>query len=164
MKNLKKYFTKSTIIISLISLGIGFAAGFFFEKSRTPSFGEGRIKGMPSQTGGPQGQVRGASTSSSKNGSVTQTSNLKQTIGEITKMDDTSITIKTTDGGSKIVLLSDSTTFNKAAPSSKSDLKTGLKVTITGDSNADGSITGKTININSDSSAATATVTPTTTK
>jgi len=148
MKNFKKYFTKSAIIISLISLAIGFTGGFFFEKSRTPSFGGSRMNNgsIPTGNGGPQGQVRGASNN--KTGSVTQTSNLKQTMGEITKIDDSSITVKTPDGGSKIILVSDSTVINKAAVGVKTDLIVGANVSITGDSNADGSVTGKSININ----------------
>ena len=148
MKNFQKYFTKSAIIISLISLAIGFAGGFFFEKSHTPSFGDNRMNNgsAPTGNGGPRGQVRGASNN--KSGSVTQTSNLKQTMGEITKIDDSSITIKTPDGGSKIILVSDSTVINKAAVGVKTDLIVGANVSITGDSNTDGSVTGKSININ----------------
>lgn len=150
MKNIKHYFNRSTIIISLICLGVGFVGGFFVGKNRTPSFGRD-IKNMPSQMGGGnrQGQVRGAVTNN-KNGSVSQTSNLKQTIGQITKIDDSSITIKTPDGGSKIILISNSTVINKAAQGSKTDLITGSNISIIGDSNTDGSITGKTININSE--------------
>ena len=60
-------------------------------------------------------------------------SNLKQTVGEITSVDDSSITVKTPDGGSKIILVSDSTTINKAAQVDKTDLKAGSKVSISGD-------------------------------
>ncbi len=135
---MKKYFTKSTIIISFIFLTIGFVSGFFIGKNQKPSFNKkGFNNQMPMMNGQRgQGQVRGV-----------QTSNLKQTIGEITKMDDSSITIKTPDGGSKIILISDSTVINKASQVSKTDLTVGSNVSITGDSNTDGSVTGKTINI-----------------
>jgi hypothetical protein len=150
MKKIKQYFTKSTIIISLISLAVGFTGGFIFQKSRSPFF-NGKIANgnfTPQMNGvGPQNSANGNRRG---NGNTTQTSNLKQNIGEITKIDDTSLTIKTMDGGSKIILISDSTVINKATQGSKSDLKTGLKISIIGDSNTDGSITSKTININSE--------------
>ena len=137
---MKKYFTKSTIVISLIFLAIGFAAGFLIGKNQKPSF-------FNKETMSKNFQNRG---NNQHNGNFQQTSNLKQTMGEITKTDDTSITIKTPDGGSKIILISDSTTFNKATTGTKTDLIVGANVSITGDNNSDGSITGKNININSD--------------
>jgi len=131
---MKKYFSKFTIIFCFVTFIFGFIVGFLVQKSRTPSF--------------PNGNMAGGRNSVNRPGN-TQTSNLKQTMGEITKIDDYSITVKTPNGGSKIVLTSDSTTINKATTGTKDDLKVGASVSITGDSNTDGSITGKTININS---------------
>jgi len=151
MKNPKEYFSKSTIIISIFALAIGFIGGFFFSKNKVPSFpGGDMIGGQPQMSGGQVGRVNSGDKKQNSNSSITQTSNLKQTMGEIISADDSSITITTPDGGSKIILVSDSTIINKAAQGSKTDLTTGSKVSITGDSNTDGSITSKSININSD--------------
>jgi hypothetical protein len=64
-------------------------------------------------------------------------------------MDDSSITVKTTDGSSKIVLLSDSTTINQSVAAAKTDLAVGTQVKVDGatDTNT-GSVTGDRIEIN----------------
>ena len=68
--------------------------------------------------------------------------------GEITAVDANSVTVKLADGGSKIVILSEKTTVNKASESSKEDLKEGVKVAAFGSENADGSVTASNIQIN----------------
>jgi ribosomal protein L2 len=68
--------------------------------------------------------------------------------GEVTKIDDTSITIKTVDGGSKIILISDSTAFNKSTSVAKTELKVGSQVRVDGTTDTNtGSVTGKSIEI-----------------
>ena len=68
--------------------------------------------------------------------------------GEIISSDETSVTIKLQDGSSKIVLLSDSTSINKAESGSKEDLKEGEKVLVLGNSNSDGSVSAQSIQLN----------------
>lgn len=68
--------------------------------------------------------------------------------GEIISSDDTSITVKLTDGGSKIVIFSDKTEINKAAVATKDDLKAGEKVAVFGQENSDGSVTAQSIQLN----------------
>lgn len=68
--------------------------------------------------------------------------------GEIIGQDDKSITVKLADGSSKIVLVNDKTTINKAAEATKTDLKTGEKVAVFGQENADGSVTAQSVQIN----------------
>jgi hypothetical protein len=70
------------------------------------------------------------------------------TFGEITAMDDKSITVKMPDGGSKIVMLADSTTFEATTKAQKSELKTGQHVRVTGSTNSDGSLTAQTVMLN----------------
>lgn len=67
--------------------------------------------------------------------------------GEIISKDDKSITIKTRDGGSKIIYFSDSTTIGKTTRGSVSDLNSGQSVVINGKSNSDGSIAAHNIQI-----------------
>lgn len=68
--------------------------------------------------------------------------------GEIISADDKSITIKLTDGSSKIVFLNDQTEINKASQAVKEDLKVGEKVMAMGQENSDGSITAQNIQLN----------------
>ena len=76
--------------------------------------------------------------------------------GEILSKDATSITIKlnnndptatTTGTGSKIIFVDTSTTVSKMASGSLNDLNAGTQVSITGTTNADGSVTAKSIQI-----------------
>lgn len=68
--------------------------------------------------------------------------------GEIIGSDDKSITVKLTDGSSKIVLISSSTSINKASEASQDDLVTGEQVSVFGTQNEDGSVTAQNISLN----------------
>lgn len=68
--------------------------------------------------------------------------------GEITNQDEKTITLKSLDGSSKIVLLSSETQINKAQTATIGDLVTGEKVSIFGTQNPDGSITAQSIQLN----------------
>ena len=57
------------------------------------------------------------------------------------------MTVKLQDGGSKIVILTDSTAINKSAEGSREDLKIGGKVGVFGTENSDGSVTAQNIQL-----------------
>jgi hypothetical protein len=67
--------------------------------------------------------------------------------GEIISKDDKSIIIKLRDGGSKIVFFKDDTAVSKNAEGSLDDLKEGAEITVSGDSNQDGSVNAQSIQI-----------------
>jgi hypothetical protein len=150
MKNLKQIFTVSTIIIFVVAIAVGFIGGIFYQKSKMPSF----ARGGNFQAGGNYGNHSG-NREINGTGMPSQRISSKETIGEITSVDDSSVTIKTPDGSSKIVMISDSTTVNQATKVDKTNLKVGSQVSISGDQNTDGTVTGKIINLNSATDTAT---------
>jgi hypothetical protein len=67
--------------------------------------------------------------------------------GSIIAADATSITVKTADGGTKIVLVSGSTTVSKVSEGTQGDLAVGQNVIVTGTSNSDGSVTANRVQV-----------------
>lgn len=72
----------------------------------------------------------------------------RQTIGEIISLDDKSMTVKMTDGSSRIVLLSSTMTVTQLADAKVADLKIGSKVAVFGTNNTDGSQTATSVELN----------------
>jgi hypothetical protein len=68
--------------------------------------------------------------------------------GEIINIDDTSITVKTDDGSTKIVLLNDKTSYSQTSEVNKEDLNVGEKIGAFGTTNQDGSVSAQNIQIN----------------
>lgn len=129
-------------IIVVIIVGAGsFYSGMRYGKSQSgaknlafnerPGFGGG-LGGMQRNAVG-QGGVRAAG-----GGFVN---------GSIIAKDDKSITVKSADGGSKIVLLSGATQIMKSVDGSASDLEVGKNVMITGQADSAGSITAQSIQL-----------------
>lgn len=124
------------IIILVVVVGVvAFVGGVQFQKYQQRS-------GFARQFGG-QGGMRNGQGQSQPN-----RQGFRPVNGEIISSDDKSITVKLQDGSSKIVLVSDKTTINKAQEGTKDDLKTGEKVMVVGQENADGSVTAQNIQLN----------------
>lgn len=148
-KDFKKFILP--VSLSIVCLVVGFGGGVLFQKAHSKlSFnsrnGQVQMSGMMNNNRG-NGSRNGNQTGNrtgAQNGSGSGA-----VFGEITKIDDSSITVKTADGSSKIILISNTTTFNKSASAAKTDLTVGAQVRIDGttDSNT-GSVTSKTIEIN----------------
>lgn len=68
--------------------------------------------------------------------------------GTILSVDATSMTVKLVDNSSKIVVLGSTTTYAKSTEGSQNDLKVGNRVSAFGTTNADGSVTAQSIQIN----------------
>jgi len=69
--------------------------------------------------------------------------------GELISIDGGSMILKSTDGGSKVVIYSTSTQVMKFSSGAMSDLKVGDNLMINGSTNQGGSITAQTIQIRS---------------
>ncbi len=132
------------IIAVIVAGGIGFYAGMQAGKGSTilqnsPGVGgnfQGRT-GLPAQAGMQNGRQQ--SFSGQGNGGFAG--------GEILSMSDTSITLKSNDGSSRIVIFSDATKITKSVGGSKGDLVAGAQVTVQGTPNSDGSITAQMIQL-----------------
>jgi hypothetical protein len=126
------------IIITIVTAVVAGAGGFFggmkYQQNQRVTFNRQGFTGQPGQNGARNlGQAR--------NG-------FRPVNGEIMANDNNSITVKASDGGSKIVIISEKTMINKAETASIADLKTGDKVAVFGTDNSDGSMTAQNIQLN----------------
>ena len=129
MKNAK--FITVTIVLLFLVGGGSFFAGIKYQ--------QGQRSSALRQFGGQPGLRAG-------NGSGRM--GFRPVSGEIISADENSITVKLTDDSSKIILLSDKTSINKATDGLKSDLKVGEKVAVFGTENPDGSLSAQSIQLN----------------
>jgi hypothetical protein len=124
-------------VILIIVAGVGgFFGGVFYQKSQRPNLFANGAGGQMRGNGQFVGRFGGANNSS------------RPVIGKIISVDQNGMTVKMTDGNTKIVIVSSNTLVNKAATGSKSDLKTGETVAAFGTANSDGSITAQNIQLN----------------
>lgn len=144
-KEIKKISVFLTLGITIVALGVGFGLGTLFQKNQKPNFKNANSQfQMGDRSSGARGN--GNRQNVQNGGQMGQSQN--HASGEVTKIDDSSITIKTQNGGSKLILISDSTAYKQLTDGDKSKLKLGSQITVEGESSTDGSLTGKTISIN----------------
>jgi hypothetical protein len=137
MMNKKHLIT--TIVIAILVGAVGFYAGIQYQKSQRSSvFGNFQRGNGAIMMQGENGKQQGGNTMMRAGGPVA---------GEITKIDDNTITVKTNDGSSKIVIYSSSTKVNKTTEGSKSDLTVGEKIMVIGSTGSDGAVTAQTISV-----------------
>lgn len=117
-------------IVIVITLAGGFFAGMTYQKGKQPTF--------PGRAGNGNQGGRGQFTQGAR-----------PVAGEIIAADDKSVTVKLRDGSTKIMIISDKTTINKAVEGTKADLKVGEQVTGFGQDNSDGSVTAQNIQLRS---------------
>ncbi|HLE49478.1 MAG TPA: hypothetical protein VI819_05610 [Patescibacteria group bacterium] len=133
LKNKKSNVLPVVIITLVISGTLGFFGGMKYQQKKTPEF-------FRNFQGNSQDGRRQFGNGNANLG-------LRPVSGEILQSDEKSITVKLPDGSSKIVILSDSSSINKTEKGSKEDLKAGIKVTVFGTQNSDGSISAQNIQI-----------------
>jgi len=128
------------VLISLVGAG-AFYGGMQYGTSKTKA-AQAASRG---NFGGGNGGQRGVQ--GSQNGGQRAVGGAGFINGDILSKDDTSITVKSQDGSSKIIFFSDSTMIGKAAAGSVSDLNVGEQVMVNGKANLDGSIAAQNIQI-----------------
>ena len=132
------------MIVGFLVIGAGsFYGGMTYAKKTASPMNEMRMGQM-----GQMGQMR-TMNGNAPGGTTGARGGMMggMTSGEIISKDDTSVTVKLTDGGSKVVFLSTSTTIGTMSTGSLEDLSTGTNVMVVGSTNADGSVTASTIQI-----------------
>ena len=125
-----------TVIAALLFGTGGFFGGMQYQKSQrtSGSFGNRQFSANSNLQGrtGQNGQRMGTG----------------RVMGEILSIDDESFTVKLPDSSSKIVLLSENTSYSKSSEGNREDLKVGDQVGIFGTTNSDGSVSANDIQIN----------------
>lgn len=129
------------VFCALIAAGASFYGGMLYERGKQNAeriaFSQGRAQMFRGGTGVPSTQ---GFRNGGRNGNGIAA-------GEILTIDDKSLTLKLQDGGSKIILVSPSMSINTFSAASSSDLVTGTSILVTGEANADGSMTAQSIQI-----------------
>ncbi|HPT66071.1 MAG TPA: hypothetical protein PK257_02050 [Candidatus Woesebacteria bacterium] len=143
-KETKKINLSIVIVLVLVALGLGFTIGTLVQRNKRPNFRT--TNGQQFQTGTRQlgDRTNGTNLGFQKGGPSGQ----NNASGEVIKIDDSSITIKTQNGGSKLIMISGSTIYKQLMDTDKSKLQVGSQIIVDGEAGTDGSITGKTISIN----------------
>lgn len=123
---------KSVNVIAILLLIVGAGAGFF--------------GGMKYQQNQSSNQIQNSRRNFVRSSGQGQFG--RAVVGQIISQDDKSITVKLSDGSSKIIFLPDSVIISKTDSGSKGDLKDGLNVAIFGTNNSDGSVTAQNVQLN----------------
>jgi hypothetical protein len=139
MKNIHTTRILISIVLIIIAAAGGFFGGMMFQKNQTPSFA-----GMMGQNGPRQG----GNFAGRFGGQAGQNSNFRPVRGQVLSMNNNSLTIKMSDGSTKIVVLSSSTAFMQSTKAALSDVETGDTVNVVGTANSDGSVTAQDVQIN----------------
>lgn len=125
--------------IAIIMGGGGFVAGLKYQQGKQTNqfvngqFRRGMMGARPDGTNGNTIMVRGG---------------FRPVTGEIIAADATSVTVKSPDGSSRIVLFSEKTEITQTATASTAALQTGTTVAVVGQENSDGSISADSIQLN----------------
>lgn len=123
-----------TLVVAIVVGAAGFFGGMQYQKSKATT--------ASAQSGlNRQGRIGGQGRFGGQNGSIA-------TRGQVISTSDTGITVKLSDGSSKIIIFSGSTQVGKEAAALKSDIQNGDQVMVFGTANSDGSVNAQSVQIN----------------
>lgn len=131
----------SIVVIALLVVGISFYGGLKYSQSGNPVRGTGPNSMQAGNFSQRTGQF-GTSTASRGNRVLGG-----MVAGQILSISGNNFTIKSQDGGSRIVFLSASTTVNKMTEGTVADLIVGSNISVNGTSNSDNSINAQSIQL-----------------
>jgi len=136
------------VIVALVAGGLGFWGGVAYQKKQLPTrAGFGQLGELPTDIEMPtDGELPMMGNRGSASGDR-RTIGAGGVSGEVTAKDDTSLTIKMTNGSTQTVYYSDTTTVLKDSLAASDDLSIGQTVLTTGTPNSDGSTTATTLRI-----------------
>ncbi len=125
-----------SVIIAIVLVVVSFYGGLKYSQGKNPTFDRTSFVQRNPQLGG--NNVLGSNRTM---GGIVS--------GEILSIDDKSLTVKSQDGGSRLVFLSASTTISKMASGNIGDLIIGSNISVNGSSNTDNSINAQMIQVRS---------------
>jgi hypothetical protein len=130
----------AAVVVAVIAVGVGAFFGGHAWGASGSSDDSGQVAGG---SNGPWGRGDGSMPPDGQGGR--NGGNL--VAGTIFSADESGITVKTSDGSTKIILVSGSTSISLTTAGSTSDLKTGANVVVSGTSNTDGTVTATNIRL-----------------
>ena len=128
--------TNLIIIIAVVLVAVAAAGGFFggmmYQKSQASTLSAAGRGNFAARFG--QGGQNAAA--------------FRPVRGQVLSASDTSLTVKMSDGSTRIIVLSSSTAFMQSTKAVLTDIKTGDTVNVVGTANSDGSVTAQDVQIN----------------
>lgn len=132
-------------VTAVIAGGVGYVGGVKMSSLKRPNM----LSGRSGQTMNFRGNNGDGQKNTKVNGNVpSMMGRGGATSGEVTAKDDKSITIKMNDGSSRMVILSDKTTYRMSSDASLDKVVVGTKVAAFGEASADGSVVASNVEIN----------------
>ena len=120
------------VILVIVAAAGGFFAGLMYQKTQASALGAAGRSNFAGRFG-QSGQNAAA---------------FRPVRGQVLSMSDTTLTVKMSDGSTKIVVLSSSTAFMQSTKAALTDIKTGDTINVVGTANSDGSVTAQDVQIN----------------
>lgn len=129
----KQFSLVTTVMISLLIGAAGFGGGVLYQRSLTPR---------------PQLGANGNRMLSAGNNQFRQNGmGMRPIAGEILSSDATGVTLKLSDGSTKIVLIADAVAITASTPAARTDLVVGKQLTVFGTQNSDGTVKAQSVSL-----------------